>query len=274
MSIDDLARAAASDARRTASREVDLTASLARLHRTRRRRNVSSVAGVVVAVLAVVLGGGALLSQRAGTTQVTPPGASQQPSGTGSGCYDDPAITCVGSGRFRVALPVPMTVTLPVNFQQHLSLLNTSTVEAYRSDIGSTGVTVFENAVPVRYDASWTADPAAGTSAQAMATWLSKRPFLANARVTPTTVGGRKAWRVSGDLRPDVTLPASKDGEPAAPTFLDGDATAAYSRTIIGEYTLLDLPGAGVTVIWSWAVDHASQVLADNQSLVDGLTFD
>jgi hypothetical protein len=36
---------------------------------------------------------------------------------------------------------------------------------------------------------------------------------------------------------------------------------------------LLDVPGAGVTVIWSWAFDHTNRALAGNQAYIDGLSF-
>jgi surface antigen len=46
-----------------------------------------------------------------------------------------------------------------------------------------------------------------------------------------------------------------------------------YNNALLGEYTLLDVPGGGVTVIWSWNDSHNGQALAGNQAYVDGLSF-
>jgi hypothetical protein len=61
-----------------------------------------------------------------------------------------------------------------------------------------------------------------------------------------------------------------------APTFLiDGNRHMAYApnRDLIGEYTLVDVPGAGITVIWSWSVGHGQKALAGNQAFIDTLVF-
>ena len=48
---------------------------------------------------------------------------------------------------------------------------------------------------------------------------------------------------------------------------------SGYRPNLTGQYTLLDVPGAGVTVIWSWTLNHGNQVLAANQAFIDGLSF-
>ena len=58
-----------------------------------------------------------------------------------------------------------------------------------------------------------------------------------------------------------------------APTFASGPAKAGYSPALTGEYTLLDVPGGGVTVIWSWNDNHNGQALAGNQAYIDTLSF-
>ncbi len=110
-----------------------------------------------------------------------------------------------------------------------------------------------------------------------MAIWLRDRPFLADATMTRTTVGGREAWRVSATLKPDAQLQAVKAGagSAVAPTFVgSGSTSAAYGDRLNGDYTLVDVPGAGVTVIWSWTQLPDLDVLKDNQAYVDGLSFD
>jgi hypothetical protein len=154
-------------------------------------------------------------------------------------------------------------------------------MESHRTDVDRTGVTVLEDARAVRYDSSWAADPSAGHTAESMAGWLSQRPFLTGAKVTPTTVDGRRAWTVSAQLAPGARLPAEKLAEGAvAPTFTEGlpsanilRITMGYHRNLTGDYTLVDVPGAGVTVIWSWAHRQPRAHLAANQPFIDGLSF-
>lgn len=273
MSIDDLARAASAEARKVA-RDVDVVTRLQELHRTRRRRNlVSTVAAVLVGTVALV-GGGFLLARNPHDptgSGVTPPASSGKPSGDNP--CSDPAISCLGANRFRVALRVPVTVTLPDSFQGAFSLLGRGVLEDYRTDVGTTGVTILEDATPVKDDATWSRDPAAGKTAQSAATWLVNRPFFVHATITQTTVGGRTAWRVSADLKPGAPLPAYKSGSAVGPTFVAGPATAAVGAHLVGEYTLLDVPGAGVTVIWSWSQNHGTQLLSGNRVYVEGLSF-
>jgi hypothetical protein len=274
MTIDDLARAAASDARRTALGTVDPDLMLDRLHHQRRRQNaVSAVAAAVACALVLAVGVGLLTHHRA-ENQVSAPVVTPTPTPTGDDPCTDPAVTCLGSDRFRVALPAPMTLTMPADFGE-ISHIATTTAEAYRNDIDTTGVTVMENARAVKNDASWSRDPAAGKTATSMAAWLSKRPFLVGANVAPTTVGGRKAWRVSGQLKPGAALRADKGGEgPVAPTFGNKDnIEMGYNDELVGDYTLVDVPHGGVTVIWSWTVGHARDELEGNEPFVDSLSF-
>jgi hypothetical protein len=143
----------------------------------------------------------------------------------------------------------------------------------YRGDIDTTGVSVAENAIPVKDDYTWTRDPAAGTTAKSVATWLAHRPFLTNTALVPTHVGGLPAWRVSGQLKPGARLPALKDSVKVAPTFLNDIGHMAYAPNLIGDYTLVAVPGAGITVIWSWSLDHGARALAGNQAFIDRLSF-
>jgi hypothetical protein len=269
MTVDARGSAAALAARRQAAQTVDPTAKLGELHRTRRTRTLTrSVLATAAAVIGVVLVVHSVTPQ-ASTQAPAAPGPS---ASTSSAC--SPTVQCLGGGRYRVTdLPVPVTVLLPSNFQGDFVPLGGATVEDYRTDVDATGVTVFENAVPVTNDDSWSRDPSAGTTAHSMATWLSKRPFLTGTTVTHTTVGGLSAWLVTADLKDGAPLLAEKMNAPAGPTFADGPATAAFSPQLTGDYTLVDVPGAGVTVIWSWGPPQTKGNLGDNQAYVDGLTF-
>jgi hypothetical protein len=267
MSIDDLGRAAATDARRRAAREVDPTTMLERLHHSNRSRTVgwivTAVAIVTVGAVALIDGGGLSAGNQTG-------GSATRPSSTNSACTDT-RVTCLGGDRYLVALPVPVTVTLPANFQGSFTFSGTRILEDYRTDADGTGVTVMENATPVKDNEAWVIDPSAGTTAESMARWLSKRPFLIHATIIQTEVGGRTAWHVSADLKPGAATPAFKYTGTVAPTFFDSPGSAGYGAGLTGNYTLLDTPGAGVTVIWSWA--GSDQLLAGNQTYVNGLSF-
>ena len=272
MTIDELAHAAATDARRHAVRDVDPSTALRQLHRARRRRSVGTALSVVVVGVLAVAGGGAVVAHQRTRAAVVPPLASPTP--TVDPQCTAPRITCLGPGLYRVALPVPVTIAVPPSFAGETVFLGDDAMEDYRNDVvDPAGVTVFENAVPVRYDETWNRDQAAGTTAQSMATWLSKRPFLVRTSITPTSVGGRPAWRVAGELKPGAGLPATKSNDSVAPTFTGTRWNAAYSPRLTGSYTLVDVPGAGVVVIWSWTTDTDPQALMGNQDFIDGLTF-
>jgi hypothetical protein len=272
MSIDDAGRSAALAARTRAGQEVDPTMMLQRLHRTNRNRTIGlvvTVAAAVVVIATLAVTNGSLTARH-----VVPAGT---PTPTVQSPCDNPAVRCLGSGRYTYTdLPAAVTVTLPANFAGEFRKLSGSSLEDYRTDVDSVGVTVMEDAIPVRYDASWERDPSAGTTAHAMASWLQHRPFLTGATLTATTVGGLPAWRVTGKLRARAALPAPKGSTvgSVAPTFTDGGGgTLGVNKTLVGDYTLVDVPGAGVTVIWSWSDAGDYSVLPANQAYVDGLSF-
>jgi hypothetical protein len=279
MSIDDLAREAATDARRTTAAKVVPDEMLLALHHTdRQRRRLATGAAIATVAVLVAIAGITFVGGRTDKAQAPPTTRRTPTTATGHGPCADPAITCLGSHRYRIALRVPVTVTVPHNFQTSFNINSRRELETYRSDLGNTGggvgVSIVERAVPVRYDSSWTRDPSAGTTAHSMAVWLRGRPFLRNAALTRTTVGGRPAWRVSGQLRPGADLPAAKGGVGnVAPTFKGRSGTEGYNRSLTGDYTLVQLPHAGVTVIWSWAFEHSRARLAGNQAYIDGLSF-
>ena len=113
--------------------------------------------------------------------------------------------------------------------------------------------------------------PKAGRTAESVARWLARGPFLEDTRLTATTLGGLSAWHVTGSLKAGARLPAIKAGN-AAPTFrTTGSGQAAYGPLLSGEYTLVDVPGAGVTVVWSWTM--SGEDLTPNQAVIHSLSF-
>jgi hypothetical protein len=274
MTIDELGRAAAVEARAGAEAAVDTSAMLHRMHRLHRMRRRRAAGSIVAVLAAAVVVGSLLISHNARTDSHPSPATTPTPKATG--ICANPEVRCLDATKFRfVDLPVTITLTLPANFERDFSLAP-NTVDGYRNDIGTTGVSVQEHARPVKYGpVLWTRDPTAGTTAASMARWLSKRPYLVHTTLTRTAVGGRPAWHVTGDLKRGVALPAAKAGGNVAPTFGGGrlGGGAGYRPGLTGQYTLLDVPGAGVTVIWSWTMNHGKQALAGNQAFIDGLSF-
>jgi hypothetical protein len=276
MTLDELARAAAAEARLAAAHQIDAMTMLAELrHRSRRRTAAAAIAVVAAVCVAVVV---ALLMVGPGKPTSTRPASTEHPhpsSTSTSVCRGGPPIQCLSGRRVLVSLPVPVTVHVPMNFDQNASLCGSSGLIVYRNDSYGTGVTVIENAVPVRYDSSWHRDRSAGTSVSSIAHWLSARPFFAHTSVKPVTVDGLAGRQISGELKPAAELPADYPSVgQVAPTFTgNGDCHAAAGRGLFGTYTVVQVPGAGVTVIWSWTINRDHALIAGNQPLIDGLSF-
>lgn len=273
MSIDERARAAAARSRRAAAHRVNAAAMLDELHRRNRMRTVTTI-GVVVAVCVAAVAG--VLLARSGKPNAAPPAHTKlHPSSTFEpGCRGGPPVQCRNGRRVLVSLPVPVTIHAPTNFDQDAKLCGRSSLESYRSDVNDTGVTVMENAVPVRYDSSWKRDPSAGTTVTSMTQWLSSRPFLTDTSVKQVTVDGLAARQVAGELKRGARLPAESNNNPIVPTFAGhGDCHAGYRSDLFGNYTLVAVPGAGVTVIWSWTTDTNHTLIAGNQDFINRLSF-
>ena len=138
-----------------------------------------------------------MVRQRAtGASESIP--AIDQPSETIAQALCSSSVTCLGNDRYKVDLARPVTLTLTPDFDEGLEFSPGSTLlDTYRNDAGA-GVAVFEKTVPAKYDESWSRDPKAGRTAESVARWLSRRPFLEDTTLTQTTLGGLPAWRVTG----------------------------------------------------------------------------
>ena len=249
----------------------------------RNRRRATIISATAAAVL--VVGGGWLLAHQNAAPDTAPPASSEttdsQPTTPADGLCTA-YVTCLGNDRYLVPLRVPVTLTLPPTFADELDFLtNSNGLSTYRKTSNPSapaGVAVLERAHPARYDASWTPDPDGGKTAESMARWLSRRPFLEDTTRTRTTLGGLEAWRVTGSLKADANLPATgKSQGKVAPTFITMEgskgvtASTAYWPGLAGEYWLVDVPGGGVAVVWSLA--PSNDELAPNQALIDSLSF-
>jgi hypothetical protein len=237
----------------------------------RSRRRTSAIVGACAAAVVIVAGAWFFTSRPEAPATLQPADTtSESPHGL---CATYPTLVCLGDNRYQVGLEQPVTFTLPSDFGENLNFTPGSTVlDLYRNDAAS-GVAVFEKAVPAKYDESWTRDASAGDTAESVARWLSRRPFLQHTSVNQTTLSGHPAWVVTGSLKPGAALPAAKDSiGDVAPTFVNATGQAAYGKHLTGEYTLADIHGAGLVVVWSWTLEHDD--LTPNQVLIDSLSFD
>jgi hypothetical protein len=264
VTLDDVARSATEQLRTAVTTGLDESEMLRRMHRARRRRATANFAVVAAAAVVVIAGAGAvLLGDEGGNTRVV-----STPALT-TAC-DQPRVTCLAGRRVRVDLRIPLEVALPTHFQDDITVSGDRSVELYRNDIEHSGITVLEDAVPVRYDASRTRDPSAGTTAASMARWLADRPYLTGARLTRRTVAGRAVWQVTGTARKDASPPDKVGLNEAAVTFdVPGQVRAWVAPVLTGRYTLTDQPGGGVTVVWSWRYGLDLRDPGTDQSLVD-----
>jgi hypothetical protein len=279
VTLDELAEVATRDLAAATGRGLNPDAMLARLHRARRRRTaVISVAAAAVLAVAVA-GVGAAVGRDGATPSPRPPAGSvpAPTSESGDDPCSQPLITCPkGGGRWiRVALIDPVEVPwAPPNFEDYPTIFSVDLLDAYRTDVTrNTGFTVVERAVPVRNSAQWTRDPAAGTTARSVATWLAHRPFLRPTKAVPVSVGGWPAWRVRTVLRDGARMAASKSNEPLASLFRNPTgARVGVAPWLQGEITLLRSPsGEGVIAIWSWTYSSRASVLVGSRLTIGSL---
>jgi hypothetical protein len=281
MTLDELAEVATRDLAVAAGRGLNPDAMLARLHRARRRRTavVSLAAAAVLAV--AVAGVGAAVGRDGATPSPRPPAVSvPTPTGqNGDGPCDQPLITCpIGGGRWtRVDLIDPLELRwAATNFEDFPTVISVDLMDAYRTDTTyNTGFTVAERAIPVRNGAQWLRDPAAGTTARSIATWLAHRPFLRSTAAVPVSIGGWPAWRVRTVLRDGARMRAFKSDRPAAPLFRNPTgARIGVAPDLPGEITLLPSPaGHGVIAIWSWTFAPRASVLVGSRLMIGSLRF-
>jgi hypothetical protein len=262
---------------------ADVEAALAELRVAAPRRRRARVAGTLCAAAVILaLGAGAVAwwgtptAQRGQQPADQPRSSSPTPSSattkTGTGCRF-PRVTCLGQRRVTIAMTVPVTWTVPRGFKVPYSGQppGPTMAETYLLDEQG-GVTVVED---VRAATGGAAPRPVGdvTTADSLAQWIAQRPFLDASDPRPTTVDGIAAWTV------EATVKAGRGPGPAQcstsipcfPVVLTGPQLIGTWSEVVSRYTVLDLPGAGMTLVWSWGLDRA--VPAAAQSLVDSIRF-
>jgi hypothetical protein len=289
VSIESLARDAATDLRSSASGAVDVDAVLDWLEPASRRRTRRAVlAGMLVA--AVVAG--------VVFVAVRPSAPTAQPghgSTTGSGCPAPIAglqpiargeqlagFTCLGGRTFRADLSVPLTFELPPTFAANLAFGHGDAYQIALNRLRAgtpderTFVLVSERVrsvlLPIAYRGGQrdVADPAAGTTSRSLARWLSMRPFVTDATVTATTLAGLPAYRV--DLTGGGSLEVGD-----IPVLANGpDGVDSWLAVRAGAHVrvwLFDLPGRGLAAVWSQTIRDVAD-LDVNDAVVQSIRFD
>jgi hypothetical protein len=139
------------------------------------------------------------------------------------------------------------------------------------------GITVLEGVRAASADGRAAAASQVADTPRALVSWLAAQPYLHTSAVTPTRIYGRPAWHVR------ITL-AHLGGD--RPTASCNHTVACYPLTVtpdqgmngiwgsmVADLTAFRLPGAGTTLVWSWAFSHDQGALARNESAVRGLTW-
>lgn len=285
MSVDTRGQAAAENLW-AAEPAVDTDEMLARLHRTRRSRNRRNVAlAAATAVAIAVLAGATLGNANRKTSQpvITPP--DPVPSVVIRPCTTNSSlVTCASGTRFRGSLPVPVTAELPRTFANGIGIDTEYSSAFFHRRVGDNGVEVHEGVVVVRADrhqtpgvgTSLSPDPTVGDTPEAVYLWLASRPYLHVFDARATTVAGHPAYEV--EFAGNGSRPGPRSRQMAySPLF---GSRQPHEQYLIGYETgmkvrcwLLDVPGVGLTLIWSYTGDDRAD-LANNQQLVNSLQFE
>jgi hypothetical protein len=237
---------------------------------------VGSVA--VAATVAAVVWGFTSLHQQAGRSG-QPVGPVHSPTQSGSfGFCSQPLVTCHGGRTFTIAMRVPMTWTLPR--QSERPYPDELGVESFWTHQGHTAfLAVLEQVRAARMGE--TGGPAVGvpSNAAALARWMADRPFLQSSGVIRTTFDGHPAWTVDVRLQPKLGPgPARCDVAASIPCYplthqpVYPGVAGIWSQ-MESRYTVLDLPGAGTTVIWSGVFGDDPGAVAMNQRVAHTIHF-
>jgi hypothetical protein len=159
-----------------------------------------------------------------------------------------------------------MDWTLPSGFEVPFSgeVPSSMTVESYMTaDEG--GITILEGLSAAENQAEPAAVPGV-TSAESFATWLAQRPFLQTSGMRTGEVDGRQAWIVDASVRPgmpDGPAMCNKNIR-CYPIMVKRAWVVGMWDELTSRYTVLDLPGAGITVVWSWGFEGEVPTAADD----------
>lgn len=271
--IDRLARIASEDLRTATSADVEsgLRDVYAAHSRHRRVTRLAAAAAVLAALGTGWWGGQALTGTRSDgpTTPVLP-------TPTRSAVCADSRVTCLGGRRYQFDLDHPVHWRIPRGFGVNSGTGTTSfEVESYTRS-GSAGVTVMEHVTAASQKTPTSPAPGFPATAAGFTAWLASRPYFDATVPRSTTLAGHDAWQVRLTRQGGATVgPARCLGNttPCRAVTSDPTVTGVWGD-MVADYTAIDLPGGGTTVVWSWAFGNdARAALARNRELVRGISW-
>lgn len=279
MTIDQVARRAGADLRKSVMRDLDVDAAFTALEGTwRRRRRVRVVAAGLTAAAAATV---ALTLLPGGL----PKSEDARPSGqdTPNHCIGRNLVTCPsertvlveGFAPYRVNLaPGQLTEMRTSRSPEYVDFFQLPRNRADSFNDYGTGVTVISGAVPV--DA-----PTGALGTQDLATWVASRSYLVASPPQKTEVDGLPAWRVDVALRRGE--PQSQDSwcngyQSTCHALLQPDMAgvpweSGPWKNMHSSYTFVDVPGPRTVVVWSWTFGSDTRRLRLNDELIDSLSF-
>ncbi len=257
-------------------------------HDSRRTKTIEVAALVGVAAL---LAGLAFVYFRPGDEATTIPGGQLGASAIAvnlddCGSVPDPCSS-VAAGSYLLPLEVPFTVTLPsgMDIKGQVERTDRGRVGLDVDVVSSTGpglsvVMDPEGSKPVE---GRKPDPAAGSTAQSIATWLADRPYLETTSVVTTTVSGLPAWQVDVRLRDSATATAT-----CQPSIADcipmvllpfGVNATGIGHAQVGRMIFVQASADRVVWVYAWdgggdSADDLDAVLAVMQPVIDSIDFD
>ncbi len=281
--IDDLVRSAVDDLRTATNADVEsgLHEVYAARRLLRRQQRWAAAAAAVLALAVGWWGGHAM----AGGTPTTPHPVGPPPHITPPQTCSGP-VRCLGSSTYRFALTRPVVWHIPHGYGVNSGTGATDwLVESYAQNIAGgggpdqsdtvAGVTVMEGVRAPSADGGSARSGVADTP-HAFVSWLAGQPYLDATGVRPTHVDRRPAWHVRVTLAHGVGHgPGVCDGRFACypTTFAPDHSVTGIWGDMVADYTAFHVPGAGTTVVWSWAFSRDRAALAHNRLAVQGLSW-
>ncbi len=248
---------------------ADPDAGLATLfdaHAVRRRRSRVGLAVAAAVAVAVAWWGGSTLG----------PDRSTTPEPAHRNACPGVLVTCLGHRTYRFDLTSPVEWRIPPAYGVDSGAgASSSMVESYgfhRND--GAGVTVMEGVRAASRAGHHSAADVVPATAAGFTSWLASRPYFSATTPRRVVLDGRPAWHVRVRLRGSATgAPDScLQGSRRCRAVTSRPEVTGVWGDMVADYTAFDLPGAGTTVVWSWAFGGPGG-LAHNRAVVAGLSF-
>jgi hypothetical protein len=272
---------------------VDVERLLRDVERAATRRRRTRIATALVAAACIVALLAIMLTPQHGGDRSTPPtqpDTENPPSSTASSAACNTSLfICVEGVPQQMAMgtvvrwePQPNFGSDPM-FTTDRGSDEVLLVEMDRSDVGAdkyAGVDIVQHVRAPSLTRTGRADPTVAVDPEAIANWLAQRPDLASSAVRPATIDGRRAWSVTVRTKiPDKDATVECNDRFACTPIMHVDgagdlSTQGLFEGLLSRFTFLQVPDAGVVVIWSWALPDNPGLLRGNRALIDSIEFD